>query len=59
MGLGGGTKKSHLAKDRVNREVGHGGHAIFGQKLLIIQRGVDRCTCKSSIIKWTNTLKES
>ena len=38
---------------------GTGGHAIFGQKLLNTQHSVGRCTCKSPIMKWTNTLKES
>ena len=39
--------------------VGHGGHAVFGQKLLNTQCGVGRCTCKSPIMKCANTLKES
>ena len=37
--------------------VGHGGHAILGQKLLNIQHSVGRCTCKSPIMKWANALK--
>ena len=39
--------------------VGHGGHAILGQKLLNIQHSVGRCTCKSPIMKWANAFKES
>ena len=39
--------------------VGHGGHAVFGQKLLNTQCGVGRCAGKSLIMKWVNTLKES
>ena len=37
----------------------HGGHAIFGQKLLNTQHGVGRCACKSPLMKWANALKES
>ena len=37
--------------------VGHGGHAVFHQKLLNTQRGVGRCTPKSPIMKWANVLK--
>ena len=37
--------------------VGHGGHAGFGQKLLSTPCTVGRCTCKSPIVKWANTLK--
>ena len=39
--------------------VGHGGHAVFGQKLLNTQCGVSRCAHESPIVKWANTLKES
>ena len=39
------------------RRVGHGGHAVFHQKLLNTQRSVGRCACKSPIMKWANTLK--
>ena len=39
--------------------VGHGGHAVFGQKLLATQHCVGRCTRKSSIVKWAMMLKES
>ena len=34
----------------------HGGRVIFGEKLLNTQCGVGRCTCKSPIMKRTNTL---
>ena len=40
------------------RRMGHGGHAVFGQKLLNTQRGVGRCTRKSPIMKWANAPKE-
>ena len=37
--------------------MGHGGHAVFGQKLLNTQQyGVGRCTHKSPIMKWPNAL---
>ena len=39
-------------QDLVTREGGAQGYAIFGQKLLNIQRGVGRCACKSPIMKW-------
>ena len=39
--------------------VGHGGHAIFAQKLLSTQGVVGRCAGKSLIMKWANALKES
>ena len=32
---------------------------FFGQKLLNTEHGVGRCACKSPIMKWANTLKES
>ena len=32
---------------------------FHGQKLLNTQRGVDRHACKSPIMRWANTLKES
>ena len=38
--------------------VEHGGHAVFGQKLLSAQCSVGRCTCKSPVMKWANTLRE-
>ena len=37
--------------------VGHGGRAVFGQKLLNTQHGVVRCTRKSPVMKWANMLK--
>ena len=49
------NRKSNLGWDVVNREGGHGGHAIFGQKLLNTQCSVGRCACKSPIMKWANT----
>ena len=39
--------------------VEHGGHAVFGQKLLNTQHSVGKCARKSPIMKWANTLKES
>ena len=39
--------------------LGRGEHAIFCQKLLNTQRGMSRCTSKSSIMKGANVLKES
>ena len=39
--------------------VGHGGHAVFGEKLLNIQHSVGRCAGKSPIMKQANVLKES
>ena len=40
-------------------KVEHGGHAVFGQKLLNTQHSAVRCACKSPIMKWANALKES
>ena len=37
---------------------GHGGHAIFGQRLPHTQHSVARCTCKSPIMKWAKGPKE-
>ena len=54
----GETKKSHSGKNQVIGRVVHGGHALFGQKLLNTQCGVGRYACKSPIMKWANTLKE-
>ena len=53
------TKKESLGPDRLNREGGVWGHAIFGQKLLNTHRGVGRCAHKSPIMTWANALKES
>ena len=52
-------KKSCLGQDWVNREGGHGSHAVSGQKLLNTQHRVGRCTYTSPIMKWENALKES
>ena len=38
--------------------VGHGGRAIFGQKLLNTQHGVGRWARKSPLQNWENTLTE-
>ena len=54
-----GNKKKVTGWDWVNRELGHGGHAIFGQKLMNTQHTVSQCTHKSPIVKWANALKES
>ena len=54
-----GTQKSCSGWNLWIRRMGHGGHAIFGQKLLITQCDVGKCAHKSPIIKWANTLKES
>ena len=43
----------------MNERVGHGGHAVSGQKRLTTQRSVGRYARKSPIIKWANVLKES
>ena len=52
------TNKSDLEKDWVNREEGHRGHVVFGQKLLNTPCGVDRCAHKLPIMKWVlNVLK--
>ena len=48
-----------VGQDRVNREGGAQGSCHFGQNLLNTQHGVGRCTCKSPMMKWANTLKES
>ena len=51
------TQKSHWAEFKRIRRVGHGGHDVFGQKVLNTQHGVGRCTPKSSIMKWVTVLK--
>ena len=53
--------KERVAGDKIGwtRRVRHGGHAVFSQKLLNTQSGVDRWACKSLIMKWANALKES
>ena len=56
----GETKEDSWGKIRWTRRVGHGGHAIFGQKLLNnTQHSVGRCACKLPITKWANVLKDS
>ena len=37
--------------------MGHRDHAVLGQKLLKDRRGVGRCTCKSHIMQWANSLR--
>ena len=54
---GNNNKKITQGESRRIGSVGHGGHAIFGQKLLNTQHSVGRCTCKSPIMKWANVLK--
>ena len=41
------TKKGHSGQDQVTREGRARGDAIFGQKLMNTQHGVDRCARKS------------
>ena len=53
-----GNKNRLSGQDRVNWGK-PGGHAIFGQKMLNTECGVGRCSCKSPIMKWANTLKDS
>ena len=52
-------KNSHLGWEWVYWEGGHGGHIIFGQKLLNSQHDGGRRIHKSPIMKWGNALKES
>ena len=53
-------KKRSLGEIGWIGRVGPGGHAVFGQKLLNTQLSVGRIhACKSPIVKWANTLKES
>ena len=52
-------KKVTQGKTEWIERVGHGDHAIFGQKLLTAQCRVDRCAHKSPIMKWANALTES
>ena len=53
------TRKCCWGWDWVNREDGHGGRVVFGQKLLHTQCSAGRCACESAIMKWANVLKES
>ena len=55
----GNKKKCHSCEIGWIGRVGHGDHAGFGQKLLNTQFVEGRCTSKSLIMKWANTLKES
>ena len=50
----GETKIDSWGKIRWLGRMGHGGHAVFGQKLPNTQRGVGRCTYRSPIMKWAN-----
>ena len=50
------TKKVAWGENRWIGRVGHGDHAVFGQKLLNTQLGVGRSTHKSPIMKWANAL---
>ena len=52
-----GNMKVTWGKIVWTRSVGHGGHAIFGQKLLNTQHSVSQCACKSLFMKWANMLK--
>ena len=52
------TNKNSLSGAKI-RWIGRVDHVGFGQKLLNTQHGKGRCTCKSPIMKWTNTLKET
>ena len=54
-----GNKKKSLGARLVNREVRHGGHYVFGEKMLSIQHGVSRYTGKSPIMKCADMLKGS
>ena len=54
-----GTKKVTRVGIRWIGRMGHGGHAVFDQKLLNDRCGVGRCARKSPIVKWANTLKGS
>ena len=52
-----GNKKCHLRQDWVNREGRAWGSCCFWSKTA--DYWVGRYTCKSPIMKWANTLKES
>ena len=49
----GKIKKVAQDKIRLIGRVEHGGHAVFGQKLLNTQHRMGRCTPKSPVMKWT------
>ena len=53
----GNNKKGHSQWDWVNREGGVWGHAVFDQKLLNTQCGVDRYPPKLPIMKQAKALK--
>ena len=55
------TNKQKVAWGKIGciRRVGHGGHSVFGLKMLNTQKSVGRCAPKSPKMKWTNALKES
>ena len=53
------TKNVTQGEMRWIGRVGHGDHAVFGQKLLNIQCCGGRYACKSPIMQWANVLKES
>ena len=48
----GKQKKVSQGEIKWTGRMGHGDHAIFGQKLLNTQCGVGRYTCKSPIMQW-------
>ena len=52
------TKKVTWGEIRWIGRVGHHDYAVFAQKLLSAQCSVGRCTCKSPVMKWANTLRE-
>ena len=53
----GNKKKVTCGEIRWIGKVEHGGHAVFGQKLLNTQHAVSRCTHKSPIMKWPSTFR--
>ena len=55
----GNKKKSPGGRNKWIGRVGHGSHAVLGQKLLNAQHGVGRCTWKPPILTWANTVKIS
>ena len=55
----GKQKQITWSEIRWTGRVGHGGQAVFGQKLLNTWCGVGRCDHKSPTRKWANKLKES
>ena len=59
VSLWGKLKEVTQGKIKWIGRVGHGSHAMFGQKLLNTQHGMGRCAHISPIMKWVNTFKES